>query len=97
MAVIKNIQIEDMSKEFKKIPYKLRHIVYDAVHKELLNSEKDMAEVTPVDTGLMASSYETVKHNNEEILFGNTAPYAHEVEVGRPGRTLSNRAEDRHI
>ena len=63
---------------------------YAAVYDALLKSKTQVIKETPVDTGLMASSWEIQKKDEDTLLFGNTAPYAFEVEYGRPPGKISD-------
>ena len=64
-----------------------RKEVYDIFADSLLKSVKNMTERSPVDTGLYASSWDVEKVDENNIFFGNTAPYATIIELGaRPFR-----------
>ena len=67
---------------------------YIATYNALLQSKVELIKKTPVDTGLMASSWEIQKKSPTEILLGNTAPYSFEVEYGTPPRKLDTEEWD---
>ena len=67
---------------------------YTAVYDALLSSKQYVIDRTPVDTGLMASSWDIEKVSEDSLLFGNTAPYAYDVEYGRPAGKLSAEEKD---
>ena len=90
MATAKTISLKDFSKLFGKDEKFLRKNlkrVKDAVYDGALRSVKPLAEKSPVDTGLYASSWEVDKRGGKdpvEIVIGNTAPYAYTIEFGAP-------------
>lgn len=90
MSIVINTDAKELTKDFKDLNPRLQRMVYLATFEALLKSEKQMMSHTPIDTGLLASGYETVASNEEEILFGNTTPYAMEVEKGRPPGAYSS-------
>ena len=86
MPVVREIDIQDYIKELGKdgkFFKKYRKEIFDAVYDGALKSIEEFAEVTPVDTGLMSSSWEVQKSENENLIeFGNTAPHSPFVEYG---------------
>ena len=85
----------DLKKFLKKAGFKpyvkiQKKQAYAATYDALLKSKLPIIKETPVDTGLMASSWEIIKKNENELLFGNTAPYSFDVEHGTEPRMLSN-------
>ena len=84
MAVIKEFSIEEFAKEFGKKGFVKRHreAALTAVYKAILKSIKPITERTPVDTGLMRSSWEVQKTDEKTVTLGNIAPHAIFVELG---------------
>ena len=89
MPVVRTIKLEEFAKEFGpegydsgKLLKRQKKLIYESVYEGCLKSVKPMAERSPVDTGLYASGWAVRKINKEEIQFGNTTPYAENVEYG---------------
>ena len=89
MAVVREINLDEYAEQFgdgrgksAKFLKTQRRLIYDSVYDACLASVKDMAERSPVDTGLYASAWDVRKVSKDEIQFGNTAPYATIVELG---------------
>lgn len=84
MAVLKTIDLKDAAKELgvnlgKSQQKEVIKLTYDA----FLKSVQEFTRVSPVDTGLYASSWSVQKQESEkQVSFGNTAPHAYHIEVG---------------
>lgn len=84
MSVIKSIKMQEAAKELGIKLGKAQHeeaikLTYDAC----LRSVREFTQISPVDTGLYASSWAVQKQDDKkQVSFGNTAPYAHSIEVG---------------
>ena len=84
---MKEFAEERLGNKGKSIVRENRGAVYAAFADSLLRSVKDMTERSPVDTGLYASSWAVEPLDENNIFFGNTAPYAEIIEFGaRPFR-----------
>ena len=90
MATVKTIDLDQFVKEFGKIRHdsgkflkRQKKMIIEGVYEGCLRSIQPMAERSPVDTGLYASSWQ-VQKSGEAVYFGNTAPYAYHLEVGSP-------------
>lgn len=84
MAITKTISLKEFSKQFKldhKFLKENKKQVKDSVYSACLKSVPKLAEESPVDTGLYASAWQ-VEETKDEVLIGNTAPYADAVEYG---------------
>ena len=79
MAFAKTINLEDFGKELQKIPKEVQKSAINSVYDEALKALQDLVEKTPVDTGLLASSWEVVKNPLEQepsVVMGNFQNYA---------------------
>ena len=89
MAVVKTINLDAFAKEFgrgvqgdAKFLKRQKRLIYDATYDGILRSIEPMKERSPVDTGAYQSSWGAEKVSKNEIHFGNTIPYAVNLEFG---------------
>ena len=85
MAKIREISLQDFAKEFgqgHKFLESQKKTVIKGVYEGCLASVGPIAERSPVDTGAYASAWKVEKKGDEEVIIGNTVPYAIVIELG---------------
>ena len=80
MAVIQ-VDLKNAGKEFRKLMDKNAEDIKDAVVSGCYKSMSDIVRISPVDTGLFASSWQLTEEENS-VLIGNFAPHAPIIEFG---------------
>lgn len=86
MALIQTFSPKDFPKELQKWARKHPEKVRRGFISGALRSIPELVANSPVDTGLYAQSWE-VKHDEQSVTIGNTAPHAAIIEFGaRPFR-----------
>ena len=81
MAVVKQVNLTELAREFGKEPETQLREIRLATLRGIIRSIPDLVKKSPVDTGLYAQSWNW-DDDGKNISVGNTAPHAPIIEFG---------------